>query len=336
MTVISNCTASIIKDASLALKEGHLVAFPTETVYGLGADATNEKAVTRIYEVKGRPTDHPLIVHISSMELIDKWASEIPEYAIKLARAFWPGPMTLVLKRTDLAKDFITGGQDTVAIRVPSHILANQLLKEFESLGGFGVAAPSANRFGKVSPTNSQAVEDELLNFLLGKDKILDGGQSQIGIESTIVDCTSNVPRILRPGSITLEMVENLLDIQIREFDAPNLGVKVPGSYETHYSPNPNLVLNGITNLGDGFIALEEIPTPIGAIRLASPRDNFEYAHTLYNALRLADSKGLEKIIVIPPVKLGIGLAIQNRLKKASNKNSNEAKTGTCKGKCNS
>ena len=336
MAIISNCTTSIIKDAALGLKQGHLVAFPTETVYGLGADATNEKAVARIYEAKGRPTDHPLIVHISSMELMDKWASEIPEYAIKLARTFWPGPMTLVLKRTDLAKDFITAGQDTVAIRVPSHTLANQLLKEFESLGGYGVAAPSANRFGKVSPTNSQAVEDELRNFLLENDQILDGGQSQIGIESTIVDCTGNVPRILRPGSITLEMVENLLDIQISEFDAPNLVVKVPGSYETHYSPNANVVLNGITNLGDGFIALEEIPTPIGAIRLASPRDNFEYAHTLYNALRLADSKGLEKIIVIPPVKLGIGLAIQNRLRKASNENSNEAKTGTCKGKCNS
>jgi L-threonylcarbamoyladenylate synthase len=331
MAVISNCTASIIKDAALALKEGHLVAFPTETVYGLGADASNEKAVARIYEVKGRPTDHPLIVHISSMELLDKWAREIPAYAIKLARTFWPGPMTLVLKRTDLAKDFITGSQDTVAIRVPSHTLANQLLKEFESIGGYGVVAPSANRFGKVSPTNSEAVEEELSNFLSENDLILDGGQSQIGIESTIVDCTSNVPRILRPGSITLEMVENLLDIQISEFDAPNLGVKVPGSYETHYSPNANVVLNGITNLGDGFIALEEIPTPIGAIRLASPRDNFEYAHTLYNALRLADSKGLEKIIVIPPVKLGIGLAIQNRLKKASNENSNEAKTGTYK-----
>jgi L-threonylcarbamoyladenylate synthase len=130
-----------------------LVAFPTETVYGLGADATNEKAVTRIYEVKGRPTDHPLIVHISSMELIDKWASEIPEYAIKLARAFWPGPMTLILPRTELVKDFVTGGQNNVGIRVPAHTVALALLKEFEAQGGLGVAAPSANKFGKVSPT---------------------------------------------------------------------------------------------------------------------------------------------------------------------------------------
>jgi L-threonylcarbamoyladenylate synthase len=319
MAIISNCTASIIKDAAIALKQGHLVAFPTETVYGLGADATNKKAVARIYDVKGRPKDHPLIVHISSMELMDKWASEIPEYAIKLARNFWPGPMTLVLKRTDLAKDFITGGQDTVAIRVPSHTLANQLLEEFESLGGYGVAAPSANRFGKVSPTNSQAVEDELRNFLLGKDKILDGGQSQIGIESTIVDCTSNVPRILRPGSITLEMVENLLDIQISEFDAPNLGVKVPGSYETHYSPNANVLLNGEIIQGNGFIALEEIPTPAGAIRLGSPKDNDDYAKILYSSLRLADSKGIGTVNVIPPVMEGIGIAINNRLFKASN-----------------
>ena len=332
MAIISNCNASIIKDAALALKQGHLVAFPTETVYGLGADATNEKAVARIYEVKGRPTDHPLIVHISSMELLDKWASEIPEYAIKLARAFWPGPMTLVLKRTDLAKDFITGGQHTVAIRIPSHTLANQLLKEFESLGGYGVTAPSANKFGKVSPTNSQAVEEELGNVLLENDKILDGGQSQIGIESTIIDCTGENPIVLRPGSVTIEMAENLLGQKLGELDSRNREIKIPGSFETHYSPNANVILNGITNLGDGFIALEEIPTPIGAIRLASPRDNFEYAHTLYNALRLADSKGLEKIIVIPPVKLGIGLAIQNRLKKASNENSNEAKTGTGKG----
>ena len=318
MAIISNCTASIIKDAALALKQGHLVAFPTETVYGLGADATNEKAVARIYEVKGRPTDHPLIVHISSMELMDKWASEIPEYAIKLARAFWPGPMTLVLKRTDLAKDFITGGQDTVAIRVPSHTLANQLLMEFESLGGDGVAAPSANRFGKVSPTNSQAVEEELDNFLLENDEILDGGQSQIGIESTIIDCTKNKPSILRPGSVTIEMVENLLEEKISELDSSINEIKIPGSLENHYSPNAHVVLNGVNIPGDGFIALEEIPTPNGAIRLASPKDNFAYAQILYYALRLADNKGIKRVNVVPPSKKGIGLAINNRLLKAS------------------
>jgi L-threonylcarbamoyladenylate synthase len=318
MAIISNCTASIIKDAALALKQGHLVAFPTETVYGLGADATNERAVARIYEVKGRPTDHPLIVHISSMELMDKWASEIPEYAIKLARAFWPGPMTLVLKRTEVAKDFITGSQDTVAIRVPSHTLANQLLKEFESLSGYGVAAPSANRFGKVSPTYSNAVEEELGNFLLENDQILDGGQSQIGIESTIIDCTGELPIVLRPGSVTLEMIENLLGKKIDELESRNRERKIPGSFETHYSPNAHVVLNGITSPGDGFIALEDIPTPTGAIRLASPKDDFEYAHVIYSALRLADIKGLKTVNVISPMGPGLGTAINDRLLKAS------------------
>ena len=192
------------------------------------------------------------------------------------------------------------------------------MLKEFESLGGYGVSAPSANRFGKVSPTNSQAVEEELGKFLLESDQILDGGQSQIGIESTIIDCTRNVPRILRPGSITLEKVENLLYRKISEFDTMNLEVKVPGSLETHYSPNANVLLNGEFIQGNGFIALEEIPTPAGAIRLASPKDNEDYARILYGALRLADSKGIRTVNVIPPVDQGIGEAINNRLLKAS------------------
>jgi L-threonylcarbamoyladenylate synthase len=328
MAIISNCTASIIKDAAIALKQGHLVAFPTETVYGLGADATNKKAVARIYDVKGRPKDHPLIVHISSMELMDKWASEIPEYAIKLARNFWPGPMTLVVKRTDLAKDFITGGQDTVAIRVPSHTLANQMLREFESLGGYGIAAPSANRFGKVSPTNSEAVEEEIGKFLLESDQILDDGQSQIGIESTIIDCTRDTPIVLRPGSITLEMVEKFLGQKISKLKSHNGEIRTSGTFETHYSPNAQVVLNRTTSPGDGFIALQEIPTPAGAIRLASPRDNIEYARVLYSALRLADSKGIKTVSVIPPVNLGIGLAIENRLRKASQDKDFGAKTG--------
>jgi L-threonylcarbamoyladenylate synthase len=219
MTIISNCTATALKDAASSLIKGNLVAFPTETVYGLGADATNEKAVARIYEVKGRPKDHPLIVHISSIELLDKWASEIPEYAINLAKEFWPGPMTLVLQRTSIAKDFITGAQDTIAVRVPSHPVAVQLLKEFETLGGLGVAAPSANRFGRVSPTNSDAVEEEIGKFLLEADQILDGGSSQIGIESTIIDCTKDLPVILRPGYITSEMMESFLSLNLANFE---------------------------------------------------------------------------------------------------------------------
>ena len=296
------------------------MSFPTETVYGLGADATNEKAIARIYEVKGRPTNHPLIVHISSMELMEKWASEIPEYAIKLARAFWPGPMTLVLKRTDLAKDFITGGQDTVAIRAPSHTLANQLLKEFESLGGFGIAAPSANRFGKVSPTNSQSVEEELKNFISQKDQILDGGQSQIGIESTIIDCTRHTPIELRPGSITIEMVESVLGINPSWRDSATNEVRVSGSLESHYSPNAEVILSSSAQPGDGFIALSNFATPSGAIRLASPKDFNEYAKILYSALRSADYRSIKKVYVLPPSENGIGIAINDRLIKACSK----------------
>jgi L-threonylcarbamoyladenylate synthase len=320
MSIISNCTASSLADAATTLKEGNLVAFPTETVYGLGADANNKDAVARIYKVKGRPADHPLIVHISTAAHLDKWASDIPEYAIKLARQFWPGPMTLVLPRTDLAKDFITGGQDTVAVRVPSHPVAVQLLKEFENLGGLGVAAPSANRFGKVSSTTSQAVAEELETYLAKSDKILNGGSSQIGIESTIVDCTKDVPVILRPGYITSEMIESFLSVNVAKFDSTNNKIMSPGLLESHYSPNAQVILNGVPQPGDGFIALADIPTPIGAVRLASPKNNNEYAHELYSALRLADNKGIKTIQVITSIEQGVGVAINNRLIKAAYK----------------
>jgi L-threonylcarbamoyladenylate synthase len=261
-----------------------------------------------------------LIVHISSINNLDIWARDIPEYAIKLARAFWPGPMTLVLPRTSLAKDFITGGQDTVGIRVPSHTLATQLLKDFESIGGYGVVAPSANRFGKVSPTTSQAVAEELEKYLDKSDQILDGGSSQIGIESTIIDCTKEVPVILRPGYITSEMIESFLSVDIAKFDSTSNKIKSPGLLEAHYSPNAKVILNGLPKPGDGFIALSDIPTPAGAIRLASPKDDNEYAHELYNALRLADIKEIKTVQVIPPIEQGVGVAINNRLIKAAYK----------------
>jgi L-threonylcarbamoyladenylate synthase len=324
MAIISNCTSSVIKDAALALKEGHLVAFPTETVYGLGADATNEKAVARIYEVKGRPTDHPLIVHISSMDLLDKWASEIPEYAIKLARAFWPGPMTLVLKRTALAKDFITGSQDTVGIRVPSDTLANQLLEEFESLGGYGVAAPSANRFGKVSSTTGVAVDIELGKYLSNLDKILDGGSSKIGIESTIIDCTSDLPVILRPGNVTVEMIKKLLDVELDLDNTQHTKTKMPGMLAAHYSPNAKVFLSGTPSPGDGYIAMIEIPTPKGVFRLATPKNINEYARVLYESLRLADSQGLKRVFIVPPDDSGIGNAIKDRIAKAAYRNTED------------
>ena len=185
---VSVCTIDALARAAKQLKDGNLVAFPTETVYGLGADAQNESAVARIYKVKGRPQDHPLIVHIGDWQQMGEWAEEIPDYAIDLARAFWPGPMTLILKRSEIAKDFVTGNQNTVGIRVPNQTLALQLLNEFSKIGGKGIAAPSANRFGQVSPTTAEAVREEIGTYLSGEDSILDGGPSSVGVESTIID----------------------------------------------------------------------------------------------------------------------------------------------------
>jgi L-threonylcarbamoyladenylate synthase len=321
MDIISNCTASTIKDAAASLMAGNLVAFPTETVYGLGADALNEKAVARIYEAKGRPNNHPLIVHISSIDKLDKWARDIPEYAIKLARNFWPGPMTLVLPKTELAKDFITGGQNNVGIRVPAHTIALTLLKEFEVQGGNGIAAPSANRFGKVSPTSSDDVKIELTDQLKSDDLILDGGPSLVGLESTIINCTNTTPVILRPGAVTAAMINDLLGIQVEAISKNNPNfIKVPGLLESHYSPFAKVYLSGNPSVGDGFIALSKHPTPEGAIRLIAPVTNEDYARTLYQGLRLADSKRLSKIFVVTPTGDDIAVAICDRLKKAAHK----------------
>ena len=205
---LSKCTATAMVDAAANLLAGNLVAFPTETVYGLGADALNKQAVARVYQVKGRPADHPLIVHLHSMQVMGQWVEDVPEYAIALGRDFWPGPMTLIFKRSNLAQDFITGGQDTVGIRIPNHVVALALLEAFHNLGGRGIAAPSANRFGHVSPTTAKAVSDELTQYLQPEDQVMDGGPCAVGVESTIIDCTGDVPRILRPGAITEEMIK--------------------------------------------------------------------------------------------------------------------------------
>jgi len=322
MAIISSCTVSTLKNAATSLRSGNLVAFPTETVYGLGADATNKDAVSHLYQVKGRPSDHPLIVHISSMANLDKWASQIPEYAIKLARAFWPGPMTLILPRTNLAKDFITGNQDCVGLRVPSHPLASALLIEFEEQGGLGVAAPSANRFGKVSPTTASDVFKELSSYLSPSDLILDGGPCEVGVESTIINCTQDIPQILRPGTITVTMISDLIGLQVNQIatGSNKSTTKAPGLMQSHYAPKAKVFLSTKPNLGDGFIALSEIPTPPGAIRLASPKNNKEYAQLLYQALRLADTKQLPNVIVIPPTGDDIAIAICDRLEKCAYK----------------
>jgi len=320
MSITSNYTAGEIKGAARTLLNGDLVAFPTETVYGLGADATNKDAVARIYTVKGRPASHPVIVHISSVGNLDKWASDIPEYALKLSRTFWPGPMTLILPRTDLAKDFITGGQDNVGIRVPSHTIALALLKEFENQGGMGVAAPSANRFGAVSPTTAPAVEIALADFLSENDQILNGGPCLVGVESTIINCTQDMPSILRPGAITKEMIEATLGITL-DFDTSNsksFEIKAAGLLESHYSPKARIFLTGSPSPGDGFLALDSFTTPTGASRLASPKTNEEYAQILYEAFRLADIKGFRRVFVIPPTGDGIAVAINDRLSKSA------------------
>jgi L-threonylcarbamoyladenylate synthase len=317
MQIISNCTQEAINKAAQALIDGHLVAFPTETVYGLGSDANNSKAVARIYEVKARPTDHPLIVHISSINQINKWAIDIPDYAITLARKFWPGPMTLILKRSDLAKNFITGGQENVGLRVPSHPLALALLTQFESLGGEGVAAPSANRFGAVSPTTSLAVDEELGRKLSQEDLILDGGACVIGLESTIIDCTGEFPSILRPGAITLEMIKKLAGGK-SDADTATKSIKASGLLENHYSPKATVRLDMPAKPGEGFIAMASIRTPVGAHRLASPVNVEEFARILYEALRNGDRINLSEIKVMLPEGEGLATAIKDRLIKSS------------------
>ena len=304
--------------AAQHLIAGDLVAFPTETVYGLGADASNSAAVARIYSVKGRPNDHPLIVHIASMDRMGDWASEVPEYAIALARSFWPGPMTLVLKRSELAGDFVTGGQDTVGVRVPDHVVALALLEAFEKAGGKGVAAPSANRFGHVSPTTAAAVVEELAGYLSKDDLVLDGGACAVGVESTIIDCTGLLPRVLRPGAISTAMIEEVTGLNALSVDGADV-IRVSGLLENHYAPAAKVLLCEVPIAGQGFIAHKNIETPQGVIRLASPNDDEEFAQILYSALREADAQGLLEVVVVQPIGIGIGVAIRDRLARAAN-----------------
>jgi L-threonylcarbamoyladenylate synthase len=321
---LSNCSADALATAAQALKDGSLVAFPTETVYGLGADATNAAAVARIYDVKGRPSDHPLIVHIADLKYLDQWISDIPEYGIALARNFWPGPMTLILKRSELARDFITGWQDTVGIRIPDNSLALGMLEAFHKLGGAGIAAPSANRFGQVSPTTAEAVREELGDYLSDLDLVLDGGPSEVGLESTIIECTGEQPRILRPGAITVSMIEEVTGIEVsksvgQESDEfKQKAIRVSGSLENHYAPKAKVFLDEHPVAGAGFIALEDIETPDGVIRLASPKTVEDFARVLYAALREGDHQHLDSIYIAQPTGDGLALAIRDRLSRSA------------------
>jgi len=320
---VSKCTIDALAVAAQSLKAGHLVAFPTETVYGLGADATDETAVAKIYAAKGRPADHPLIVHLNSMHAMGDWAQEIPTYAIALARDFWPGPMTLILNRSSLAKDFVTGGQNSVGIRVPDHVVALALLDAFSAIGGKGVAAPSANRFGHVSPTTAEAVKDELESYLDEQDQILDGGPCTVGVESTIIDCTGNNPKILRPGAITAEMITASTGLavtaSIDSNDSDIEMIRVSGSLEAHYAPVAKVLLDQQPLSGQGFIALATTATPDGVIRLASPKNDVEFAQSLYESLRKADELGLSQVVIEQPQGAGIAIAIRDRLMRAAN-----------------
>lgn len=316
MKYFSKVGEAEIKLAAKNLKLGNLVVFPTETVYGLGADAENEKALINVYKVKNRPLKDPLIVHIKSLDKLEYWADEIPEYVYSLVNNFWPGPLTLILKKNSKINNIVSGGSEMIAIRCPDNSIAIQLLSQFEKLGGNGIAAPSANMFSQVSPTDSNAVIDELGNRLGLNDFILDGGNCPIGIESTILQCATNGTRVVRPGKIT----ESEISFFIRNLSS-NLGSNelVPGSFRKHYSPRTKIkiVLPEEVPNGKWVLALECCKFNSNIKRLDTPKSLEEFAHSLYRNLRKADKIGLDTLYVVAPDASGIGIAITDRLRKA-------------------
>jgi len=315
-TIISQCSLSVLRQSAEKLRAGDLVAFPTETVYGIGADAENKDAVARMYQVKNRPTGHPVIIHVAELNDVDYWAQEIPEYAINLMRDFWPGPMTLLLKRREVAGDFLTGAQEIVGLRIPANSLALGLLNEFKAVGGKGIAAPSANRYGAVSPTTAEAVSQELSEFLSPNDQILDGGPCLVGVESTIIDCSGQNPKILRPGAISAEMIEESTGIVLEEVSETK--TRVSGSDKQHYAPKAKVIVDGQSQSGEGLIAMSDVATPEGVIRLAEPKSIEEYARVLYSALRMSDTQNLQTVRIIPPTGPGLAVAIRDRINRSA------------------
>lgn len=303
------------------LRQGGLIGLPTETVYGLGADAANELAVRRIFAVKGRPSTHPLIVHVASTGRAREWALELGQHGEALAHAFWPGPLTLIVKRNARASDAVTGGQATVGLRVPAHPLALELLTEF----GGGIAAPSANKFGRVSPTTAEHVRQELGAEV---DLVLDGGPSHVGVESTIIDVTGAHPRLLRPGGIGREAIESILGLPL-VLDTHATDVRAPGMLESHYAPRAGLWLVPAAELAaeaarrrdEGrrvvVLAPAALPMPAGVQHLVVPADDAGLARVLYARLREADTLG-DLILAAPPPDAGLGLAVGDRLRRAS------------------
>lgn len=304
------------------LARGDLCALPTETVYGLGALATSESAVTQVYAAKNRPADHPLIVHIGSLRELSHWIVNLPDWAMKLAQSCWPGPLTLVAKRTALALDCVTGGQDTVAVRIPNHPLTLEVLQALDARGIGGVVAPSANRFGHVSPTTAEHVQADLGQYLEAHSgAILDGGPCEIGVESTIVLATGEAPVILRPGGISRKRIEEIAGHVVSETQS---SPRVSGSLESHYSPMAVVQLVSADELGKredksaGVIAFSEIATPLDMQRLASPKTIDEFAAQLYASLRKGDELGCSTIYVVQPIDEGLAEAVRDRLKRAA------------------
>ena len=328
--------------AAAALLDGALVVLPTETVYGLAGRADDPDAVARIYAVKGRPSQHPVIVHVADPRLDPSapgsWVREFPDYAHPLAEACWPGPLTLVLPRSARATDDVTGGQDTVALRVPGHPLALEILRTMDELdptgAPHGVAAPSANRFGHVSPTVLTHALADLGDLLSDSDVAIDGGACEVGVESTIVDCTGPQPRVLRPGGIGVADIERITGLEA--LDATASGIRVPGALPSHYAPAARLALAADTDALDayvgaaveggteaeriGVIAMSGVPTPESATRLLAPDSADAYARGLYDALRRADAAGIAFIVAVPPDldAAGVSEAIADRLRRAS------------------
>jgi L-threonylcarbamoyladenylate synthase len=307
-----------IRDAVAILRRGGLVAFPTETVYGLGADASNPAAVRRLYEVKGRPEGHPVIVHMGDVAQLARWARDIPEAATKLATHFWPGPLTLVLRRAPGVGSQLTGGQDTIGLRVPGHPVALRLLREF----GGGVAAPSANRFGRISPTTAEHVRGDLASEV---ELILDGGACEIGIESTIVDLSRGRPTLLRPGRISAGDIAATLGVAplARDSDAP----RAPGALAAHYAPRQPLRLVESdrwersvrdASRGRGVLSFHSAPEgDMSTMWIEALRDPRRYGHDLYANLRALDSSGCEWILVEEPPDTLEWAAIRDRLARA-------------------
>jgi L-threonylcarbamoyladenylate synthase len=319
-TNVVNADEAAIARAVELVRAGEVVAFPTETVYGLGADASNADAVAKIFTLKGRPETHPVIVHLADAGALDAWTREIPSGARTLAATFWPGPLTMILKRAGDVLDAVTGGQDTVGIRIPSHPVAKQLLAAF----GGGIAAPSANKFGRVSPTTAMHVFSD---FVHAVPLVLDGGASAVGIESTIVDFSGEHPRLLRPGGVPAAAIEEALGAPLAPAD--DAAPRAPGSHALHYAPRAQLKLVRRVEMLEtlsshkgrriGALALEvSVPRLNQALQRVVPVVAVQYAHELYSALRALDAQNVDVILVEAPPKTPAWQAINDRLARAA------------------